>query len=382
MNQRVPHAIAADYVFDGTVVRERTAVIVDGSRIVDVVRTTDLPRTISIRALPEGAWLAPGFIDLQVNGGGDVLFNDQPTMQGACTIAGAHRKFGTTGLLPTLITDSSEKMRLALDAANTVVSREPGVLGVHLEGPYLSPEKPGVHDPHQIRQPCADDLAMLTAPRNGVLLVTLAPEVVPPGFIARLVAAGVRVSLGHSMASYRQTRAAMAEGLTGFTHLFNAMRPLSSREPGPIAQALESPDAWYGLIVDGVHVDAAMLRLALRGLGRPLLVTDAMPPVGGGRSSFSLHGETITVRDGCCVADDGVLAGTVLDMATAVKNCVRLLEVPLPDALRFASTHPAAFLGLGHVLGRLAPGYRTDLVAFDPNDVTVLATWVAGNSDR
>jgi N-acetylglucosamine-6-phosphate deacetylase len=382
MNQRVPHAIAADYVFDGTVVRERTAVIVDGSRIVDVVRTTDLPRTISIRALPEGAWLAPGFIDLQVNGGGDVLFNDQPTMQGACTIAGAHRKFGTTGLLPTLITDSSEKMRLALDAANTVVSREPGVLGVHLEGPYLSPEKPGVHDPHQIRQPCADDLAMLTAPRNGVLLVTLAPEVVPPGFIARLVAAGVRVSLGHSMASYRQTRAAMAEGLTGFTHLFNAMRPLSSREPGPIAQALESPDAWYGLIVDGVHVDAAMLRLALRGLGRPLLVTDAMPPVGGGRSSFSLHGETITVRDGCCVADNGVLAGTVLDMATAVKNCVRLLEVPLPDALRFASTHPAAFLGLGHVLGRLAPGYRTDLVAFDPNDVTVLATWVAGNSDR
>jgi N-acetylglucosamine-6-phosphate deacetylase len=382
MNQRVPHAIAADYVFDGTVVRERTAVIVDGSRIVDVVRTTDLPRTISIRALPEGAWLAPGFIDLQVNGGGDVLFNDQPTMQGACTIAGAHRKFGTTGLLPTLITDSSEKMRLALDAANTVVSREPGVLGVHLEGPYLSPEKPGVHDPHQIRQPCADDLAMLTAPRNGVLLVTLAPEVVPPGFIARLVAAGVRVSLGHSMASYRQTRAAMAEGLTGFTHLFNAMRPLSSREPGPIAQALESPDAWYGLIVDGVHVDAAMLRLALRGLGRPLLVTDAMPPVGGGRSSFSLHGETITVRDGCCVADNGVLAGTVLDMATAVKNCVRLLEVPLPDALRFASTHPAAFLGLGHVLGRLAPGYRTDLVAFDPNDLTVLATWVAGNSDR
>jgi N-acetylglucosamine-6-phosphate deacetylase len=382
MSQRVPHAIAADYVFDGTVVRERTAVIVDGSRILDVVPTTDLPRTISIRALPEGAWLAPGFIDLQANGGGDALFNDQPTMQGACTIAGAHRKFGTTGLLPTLITDSPEKMRLALDAANTVVSRESGVLGVHLEGPYLSPEKPGVHDPHQIRRPCADDLAMLTAPRNGVLLVTLAPEVVPPGFIARLVAAGVRVSLGHSMASYRETRAAMAEGLTGFTHLFNAMRPLSSREPGPIAQALESPDAWYGLIVDGVHVDAAMLRLALRGLGRPLLVTDAMPPVGGNRSSFTLHGETITVRDGSCVADNGVLAGTVLDMATAVKNCVRLLEVPLPDALRFASTHPAAFLGLGHILGRLAPGYRTDLVAFDPNDMTVLTTWIAGNTDR
>jgi N-acetylglucosamine-6-phosphate deacetylase len=155
---------------------------------------------------------------------------------------------------------------------------------------------------------------MLTAPRNGVLLLTLAPEVVPPGFIALLVAAGVRVSLGHSMASYRQTRAAMAEGLKGFTHLFNAMRPLASREPGPIAQALESTDAWYGLIVDGVHVDPAMLRLALRGLGSPLLVTDAMPPVGGSRSGFTLHGEDITVRDGSCLTDEGTLAGTVLDM--------------------------------------------------------------------
>jgi N-acetylglucosamine-6-phosphate deacetylase len=273
-------------------------------------------------------------------------------------------------------------MRLALDAADLAIGREPSVLGLHLEGPFLSPEKPGVHDPRHIRRPCPEDLAMLTAPRQGVLLVTLAPEVVPPGFIAQLVAAGVRVSLGHSMASYPQTRAAMAEGLTGFTHLFNAMRPLTSREPGPIAQALESPAAWYGLIVDGVHVDPAMLRLALRGAGHPLLVTDAMPPVGGRRSTFTLHGETVTVRDGRCVTNDGTLAGAALDMATAVRNCVRLLGASLPDALRFASTNPAAFLGLGQVLGRLAPGYRADLVAFDPNDMTVLDTWVAGNGDH
>jgi N-acetylglucosamine-6-phosphate deacetylase len=376
------HAIAADHVFDGTVVRERTAVIVDGAGIADVVPVADLPRTISIRVLPEGAWLAPGFIDLQVNGGGDVLFNDQPTVQGVCTIAAAHRKSGTTGLLPTLITDSPEKMRLALDAADLVIGQEPSVLGVHLEGPFLSPERPGVHDPRHIRRPCPDDLAILTAPRQGILLVTLAPEVVPPGFIAQLVAAGVRVSLGHSMASYLQTRAAMAEGLTGFTHLFNAMRPLSSREPGPIARALESPDAWYGLIVDGVHVDPAMLRLALRGVGHPLLVTDAMPPVGGSCPTFTLRGESITARDGRCVTDDGTLAGTVLDMATAIRNCIRLLGASLPDALRFASTHPAAFLGLDHMLGRLAPGYRADLVAFDPNDMTVLDTWVAGNGEH
>jgi len=156
---------------------------------------------------------------------------------------------------------------------------------------------------------------------------------------------------------------------------------LSSREGGPIALALESPDAWYGLIVDGVHVDPAMLRLALRGLGHPILVSDAMPPVGGRRSSFSLHGDTVTARNGYCMRDDGTLAGTVLDMAAAVKNCVRLLGVPLPDALRFASTHPATFLGLGQTLGRLAPGYRADLVAFDATDMTVVATWVAGQEN-
>jgi N-acetylglucosamine-6-phosphate deacetylase len=375
------YAIAADHVFDGAVVRERTAVVVDGARILDLVPTTDLPRTMSTRAMPEGAWLAPGFIDMQVNGGGDVLFNDQPSAQAARSIAAAHRRRGTTGLLPTLISDSAEKMRLALQAVNAAVGSEPGILGLHLEGPYLSPEKPGVHDRRQLRQPSPAELAMLTAPRDGVLLVTLAPEIVPAGFIAQLVAAGIRVSLGHSMASYQQTRAAMAEGLTGFTHLFNVMRPLSSREGGPIALALESPDAWYGLIVDGVHVDPAMLRLALRGLGHPILVSDAMPPVGGRRSSFSLHGDTITARDGYCVRDDGTLAGTVLDMAAAVRNCVRLLGVPLPEALRFASTHPATFLGLGQTLGRLAPGYRADLVAFDATDMTVVATWVAGQEN-
>ena len=311
MNRPGLHAIAADHVFDGAAVRERAAVVIDGARIADVVATTDLPRTISTRALAQGAWLAPGFIDLQVNGGGDVLFNDEPTVQGIRTIAAAHRKRGTTGLLPTLISDGAEKMRLAWEAVDAAAASEPGILGLHLEGPYLSWEKPGVHDKRRFRQPSADETAMLTAPRNGALLVTLAPEVVPPGFIARLVAAGVRVSLGHSMATYKQTRAAMAEGLTGFTHLFNTMRPMSSREGGPIAQALESPDACYGLIVDGVHVDPAMLRLALRGLGRPMLVSDAMPPVGGSRANFKLYGDTITARDGRCVRDDGTLAGTV-----------------------------------------------------------------------
>jgi N-acetylglucosamine-6-phosphate deacetylase len=210
------------------------------------------------------------------------------------------------------------------------------------------------------------------------LLLTLAPERVPQGFIKRLTESGRRVSLGHSMASYEETWSAMQEGLTGFTHLFNAMRPLQSRDPGPIAAALESSSAWYGLIVDGWHVSPAMLRLALRGCGHPMLVTDAMPPVGGRKSTFQLYGSEIKVAGGRCLRADGTLAGAALDMATAVRNCVNLLKVSLPDALRFASRNPAEFIGVGHRLGRLAPGYRADMVAIEPGPVAILGTWVAG----
>jgi N-acetylglucosamine-6-phosphate deacetylase len=200
----------------------------------------------------------------------------------------------------------------------------------------------------------------------------------PRGFIRRLVAAGVRVSLGHSAASYEEARAAIAEGLTGFTHLFNAMRPLASREPGPIAAALESANAWFGMIVDGVHVSPVMLRLALRGRARPILVTDGMPPVGGRLSKFDLYGAEIEAAEGRCTRADGTLAGAAIDMASAVRNCVRLLDVPLEDAITFASRNPAEFLGLGHHLGAVQPGHRADLVALNPHNVEVLETWVAG----
>jgi N-acetylglucosamine-6-phosphate deacetylase len=256
---------------------------------------------------------------------------------------------------------------------------DPSVLGIHLEGPFLSPEKSGVHKLAYLRSPTRSDREMLTASRKGEMLVTLAPERAPPGFIADLTAAGVHVSLGHSMATYVETRAAMQQGLRGFTHLFNAMRPLDSREPGPIAAALESAEASFSVIADGFHVDPAILRLALRGAAQPMLVTDAMPPVGGNRASFTLYGEPITLRDGCCRRGDGTLAGAALDMATAVRNCVGMLSVPLESALRLASTRPAQFIGLGHLLGRLAPSYRADLVAFDPHTIEVFNTWVAGN---
>jgi N-acetylglucosamine-6-phosphate deacetylase len=378
MTEVQPYAVAADRVFDGGIVHNDAAVVIEGTRIMKVVPRGALDSSIAAYVLPPGAWLAPGFIDVQVNGGGDALFNESPSPEGISTIVAAHRRYGTTALLPTLISDSDEKMSSALAAVQAMLEREPGVLGIHLEGPFLSPDKPGVHHASFIRRPQAHHHAMLTSLRGGVTLVTLAPEEVPPGFVAALVAAGAKVALGHSMATYTQARAAMAEGLSGFTHLFNAMRPLDSREPGPIAAALESAAAWYGLIVDGVHVDPAMLRIALQGRGHAMLVTDAMPPVGGSRDNFKLYGNEITTRNGRCTNGEGKLAGSAIDMASAVRNCVHLLQLPLPDALRLATCEPAEFLGLGHQLGRLAPGYRADLVAFDPAQVSVLATWVAG----
>jgi N-acetylglucosamine-6-phosphate deacetylase len=378
MNGPTRYAIAADHIFDGWTKHKDSAVVIEGSRIVSLIPKSELSIDLSIRNLPSGFWLAPGFIDLQVNGGGDVLFNNSPTPDAIATMVAAHRKFGTTALLPTLITDTFEKMKAAMAASEALVEKEPSLLGIHLEGPYLSPERAGVHDPNLMRTPGPSDLEMLCANRRGAVLVTLAPERVPEGFIRRLVNSGVHISLGHSMATYEETCAAMAEGLSGFTHLFNAMRPLTSREPGPIAAALEAADAWFGIIVDGFHVNPAVLRIALRGLGQPILVTDAMPPVGGSRTSFNLYDFEVKVLGGRCLRPDGTLAGAALDMATAVRNCVNLLQVPLENALRFASRNPAEFIGVGHMLGKLAPNYRADMVAFEPETITVSGTWVAG----
>ncbi len=371
-------AVSADHVFDGTTLRHDCAVVIEGSRIRAVMRRNELPSAIPHRRLPAGIWLVPGFIDTQVNGGGDVLFNDDPSPRGIAAIAAAHRRFGTTAMLPTLLSDTPEKMRAARAAIEAAAAVDPSVIGLHYEGPFLSPDKAGVHDRGMLRRPATDDVDLLAPLRNGVTLVTLAPEQVPEGFIAHLADAGVRVSLGHSMATYAQARAAISEGLTGFTHLFNAMRPLASREPGPIAAALEKPGAWFGMIVDGEHVAPMMLRLALRGAAKAMLVTDAMPPVGTSSTSFRLYGQSITVRGGRCTTADGTLAGSVLDMASAVRNCVRMLDLPLAEALPLGTTVPAAFLGIDGWLGHLAPGYRADLVALDPDTVDVFATWVAG----
>jgi len=379
MNTPKRHAVAGDSIFDGITVRHNCAVVIEGKQVVGIASRRDLPEELPVQELPSGQWLAPGFIDVQVNGGGDRLFNNDPTQETIAVIAAAHRNFGTTSLLPTLISDTDEKMRQAIAAVQSAIPNSPGILGIHLEGPFLSREKPGVHNPEMIRAADAHHLAMLKSLKGGTTVVTCAPECVSAKFIVELANGGVRVSLGHSMATYEETKAAIADGVSGFTHLFNAMRPLAAREPGPIAAALEAAGCWYGLIVDGEHVSIPMLKLALRGAGSPMLITDAMPPVGGSSTSFMLYGNEIAVEGGRCATSDGKLAGSVIDMATAVWNCVRFLDVTLTEALTYASLSPARFLGLGDHLGRIAPGYRADMVAFEPDEVRVTGTWLAGD---
>ncbi|HEX2137684.1 MAG TPA: N-acetylglucosamine-6-phosphate deacetylase [Microvirga sp.] len=377
-------ALMADRVFDGVSVRDEAAVVVEDEHVVGVVPPGEIGAAKPV-ALPPGTLLAPGFVDVQVNGGGGVLFNDDPTVDGIATIAAAHRRFGTTGLLPTLISDSREAMRRAIDAvAEAIERRLPGVLGIHLEGPFLNVARKGVHPPEHILSAEASDLDLLSSlGRRGITLVTLAPECVPAGFVAELTRRGVIVCAGHTEATAAQILAAVEEGLAGFTHLFNAMSQLGSREPGAVGVALAGPGTFAGIIPDGHHVAELSLKLAWKAKGRDrlMLVTDAMSPVGTDLRAFPLFGRTVEVREGRCVTADGTLAGACLDMAGAVRFMVRRVGVPLEDALAMASRTPAAFLGLAPARGRLAPGSRADLVALGP-DLSVGETWIGGSPAR
>ena len=361
--------------------RDDVAVLIEHGLILDILNGRPAEAGAVEQTLPEGSILAPGFIDVQANGGGGLLFNEVPTVEASCAIAAAHRRFGTTSLLPTVMTDRPEIMAMAAGAA-AAASQIPdsGVVGVHLEGPFISPQRPGVHSPRLIRRMEAADAHWLASlARTLPLLVTLAPEEVEDAFLAEMASAGVVMSAGHTAASAERVAAALSNGLRGFTHLFNAMPPLAGREPGPVGAALLDDTAWCGLIVDGVHVHPASLRLALaaRPEERMVLVTDAMSVLGTDARSFSLYGDTIMRRHGRLEREDGTLAGADLDMAAAVRNSVTMLGLTIERALRMASTYPAAFMRLAD-RGQIAPGLRADFVLLT-EALEVRGTWVGGH---
>ena len=364
--------------------RDDLAVVIEAGRITALVSDA-APQLGSAAEQVDlgGGWLLPGFIDAQVNGGGGVLFNNTPDVESLRALAAAHRRFGTTALLPTLISDDVQVMRKAIDATRqAIVDGVPGVIGIHLEGPYIAPARKGTHDANKFRVPDADEIAMAASLDNGVTLLTLAPERVPLDSIRALVERGVIVAAGHTAATYEEARAGLDAGIRGFTHLYNAMSPLTGREPGAVGAALEDRGSWVGIIADGVHVHPASLRVALatKPQGKVMLVTDAMPPVGADNPSYELYGEVITAVDGVVRNAAGSLAGSALDMATAVGNAVQLLGLSLEEAARMASRYPAQFLNVDDRLGEIAEGYQADLVLLD-EALQVRATWIAGQRE-
>jgi N-acetylglucosamine-6-phosphate deacetylase len=355
------------------------AVLVEDGVITDLVPVADIPADAQKIDL-KGDVLAAGFIDIQVNGGGGVLFNDDPSVETIAKIGAAHAAFGTTGFFPTLISDSLDKIKAAIAAVDDAIAQKmPGVLGIHLEGPFINAARKGVHDETTFRVLDDNAITLLTSLKNGKTLITLAPETAPSGAIAKLVARGAVVFAGHTDATFEQIEIAKDDGLTGFTHIFNAMSQLGSRAPGVVGSALRGPNTYAGLIADGVHVHPANMELVAELLGKEhtILVTDAMPTVGSEVDYFELGDQTIVARGDTCYTDAGVLAGSNLNMAQAVVNMTDLTGVDQWDALAMASATPARAMGLEATHGQIAKGMSADLVALDPAG-RVSGVWIAG----
>jgi N-acetylglucosamine-6-phosphate deacetylase len=368
-------------LFDGKQMHEDLDVVIEAGRIREILARGAPGRNDAEVVDLGGDLLAPGFIDLQVNGGGGALFNAAPTVATLQTMTAAHRAFGTTACLPTLISDDREVMRQAIAAVSAAMSDNmPGVIGIHLEGPHLNAEFRGVHDAGFMRPLDDAALQLLTSLDGGRTLLTIAPETVPAETIVALCAAGVTVFGGHSAASFEEARVALDAGMSGFTHLFNAMTPLKSREPGMVGAALDDADSYVGIIADGYHIHPATLRVAIRAKarGKVCLVTDAMPVVGAKSTSFELYGQTITASGGRCVTAAGVLAGSAIGMCDAVRNAARFGGVELGEALRMASAYPATAIGVDDAMGFVRPGYRANLVTLDA-DLNVTRSWIDGN---
>ncbi len=368
-------------VFDGEALHEDCAVVVENG----MVREVSTPNRLSVQEsevveLGRDDTLVPGFIDLQVNGGGGVLFNDSPTLDAVRTIGAAHRRFGTTGFLPTLITDTYEVMKSAIDAVDdAIVARVPGVLGIHLEGPFLNKERKGIHDASRFCTIDEEGFDLITSLKSGVTVVTIAPELTSKVMIRRLSDAGIIVCAGHSGANFEQSMDAIEAGVVGFTHLFNGMTGIQSREPGMVGAALSDDRSWFGIIADGHHVHPSIVKLAVKAkpTGGAVLVTDAMSTVGTDQMDFRFGDRRFSVKDGQCISPDGGLAGSKLDMHSAVSNMVRFANIERFEAIRMASTYPARALNLANRLGLILPGYAASFVVVD-STFNIRQVWIDG----
>ena len=375
-------ALKGARIFDGEDWHDGHAVLVAGGIVTGIVDNGSIPENTRIIDL-DGGFLAPGFVDLQVNGGGGVMLNDDPSVETIRRICAAHARFRTVARLATLITDTPATTAATLEAGMAAArDRVPGFLGLHLEGPHLSLSRKGAHDPDLIRPMEEQDLARLVNARGmlPVLMTTVAPETVTPEQIAALSGAGVAVSLGHSDAGFATARAAIEAGARQVTHLYNAMSQLQHREPGMVGAALDIGEVSAGLIADGFHVDRHAIAIALRAKrspGRIFLVTDAMATIGTDMTEFTLNGRTIRRDGGRLTLADGTLAGADLDMISAVRFMHREIGLPVEEALRMASLYPARTVAQDDRLGRIGEGRPASFVHLS-DALDVRGVWIKG----
>ena len=366
--------ITADKIFTGSKwLTNSTLEIADGKIV--ALHPEVLPGAVKYTGT-----LTAGFIDYHVNGGGGKLFNFQPETDTLTAMISAHAQFGTTALLPTLITDSADTMTKAADAVSQAIAEDsPGILGIHFEGPHLSVPKKGVHEASFVRPIGEQERAIFSRQDLGIKLVTLAPENVTNDDIQLLVSKQVKVSLGHSNASFERAQEAVSLGADGFTHLFNAMSPFTSREPGVLGSALAADDCWCGIILDGHHMHYSSAKIAhnAKPQGKLLIVTDAMSTIGSDQQGFEFFGVEV-IKDGDKLATkEGTLAGSALDMITAVKNAVNHLQLPMEEALNMASLYPAQYLGVEDRMGSIESGKQADVIIFN-EQFEVTQTFIQG----
>ncbi|NOI56445.1 N-acetylglucosamine-6-phosphate deacetylase [Vibrio coralliilyticus] len=376
------YALTNCKIYTGNGVLVDHAVVIKDQLIDSVCPVADLPQGLETIDL-NGVNVSPGFIDLQLNGCGGVMFNDEITAETMQVMHKANLKSGCTSYLPTLITSSDEDMRQAIAAARDYHAQyQNQSLGLHLEGPYLNVMKKGIHSVDYIR-PSDDSMINFICENADVITkVTLAPEHNAPEHIQQLKDAGIIVAIGHTNATYAEARKGFESGITFATHLFNAMTPMVGREPGVVGAIYDTPDVYAGVIADGFHVDYANIRIAHKIKGEKLvLVTDATAPAGADMDYFIFVGKKVYYRDGKCVDENGTLGGSALTMIEAVQNTVEHVGIALDEALRMATLYPAKAIGVEEQLGRVKQGMVANLAIFD-RDFKVQATVVNGQYEQ
>ena len=371
-------ALLGSQIFCGERFYDHHALLIDGKSIIEIVDEKNIPNAFNKIELDQGI-LAPGFIDLQVNGGGGILFNNRPTKESLNTIINAHQFFGTTSIMPTVISDSVKVLTKCTRAVTQEIKKNSALLGIHMEGPIFSLKYRGVHQKKYISKLSSEYLELFSNLKEFPVILTLAPECISIKDLNHLASLGLKIMAGHTDASYDELEQAAKKNLNGFTHLFNAMSQMSAREPGAVGAALDFDNLYASIIVDLHHVHRSLIELAYqkKPIGKLFFISDSMATINHGEPTFELYDEVVSEQNGRITNAEGKLAGSSITQIDAVKNAYQKCNIPLDHALAMASRYPAEFIGVDRYLGSLKPNYRADLVHFDSN-FKVNNVWTSG----